>query len=222
MNLSTHKKSEVDLRVAQELKNNQDFIYQTNQSLQVLRQGIVSLSLENEKNLAKSGSQINNVSIAFENLQEEVLKKLKDIDQRLGDMQSKMIDFSNNFSYLKDRIELEYLKRSEFISALVPEARKIDLIEKDLFIKNERINILINNLNELLNVKIDSTKEYLINKIPDIDPIKKKLNDYLRIFKVDFDGLSREINVLKKSVDYGQKKFENIYTLIERLKAGNQ
>jgi hypothetical protein len=39
---------------------------------------------------------------------------------------------------------------------------------------------------------------------------------------VDFDGLVKEIAILKKAVAYDQKKFENVYTLIERLKAGKE
>jgi hypothetical protein len=40
----------------------------------------------------------------------------------------------------------------------------------------------------------------------------------LTCFKIDFEGVARELMMVKKNVAYGEKKFENIYTLIERLK----
>jgi hypothetical protein len=41
------------------------------------------------------------------------------------------------------------------------------------------------------------------------------MEDKFQDFKVDFDGLVKEIALIKKAVAYDQKKFENVYTLIE-------
>jgi hypothetical protein len=183
---------------------------------------MVSLSLQNEKILAKANSDRKELLIAFENFRDDIIKKYDKLAQRLGDNETKLLQMMESLVSMREEISMEYVTRDQFISGLVPEARKIDLLERDLTAKKEYFMIVINNLIAKFNHDLENVKKELTPKIPDVDPIKKQLDERLEILKVDFNGLIKEIGLLKKSVAYDQKKFENIYTLIERLKAGNQ
>jgi hypothetical protein len=56
---------------------------------------------------------------------------------------------------------------------------------------------------------------------PQIDPLEVKLNEQIAIMKVDHQGLYKEINLLKKSTEYAQKKIEAIFDKIGMKKAGD-
>lgn len=214
-------KSNAEIKAEQELKDSQDFAYNTNQSLQTLSQGIVSLSIQHEKVMSKSDSDRKAVLISFENLQEEVLGKLNDFCQRIGDLESKCIqiqldygdklyDFSQNFVTKE-----EHVKSTAFLWGKFKELdEKINT--KSGFIDTEfaRVKSQVNDQVEGVRKEIPSVEEF--------KPIRKEMEDKFQTFKVDFDGLVKEIAILKKAVAYDEKKFENVYTLIERLKAGKQ
>ena len=44
------------------------------------------------------------------------------------------------------------------------------------------------------------------------------MEEAFQILNVNYSGILKEISLIKKDISYSQKKFENIYTLIERLK----
>jgi hypothetical protein len=215
------QRSEVDVRVAQELKNDKDFKYETNQSLQTLARGISALSEKHDKVQANSHSDRKALLIEFENLRESVLDSMKEMDQRLGDVETKMFEVLDSFTDLREEYELRYLTKQEFYDAFVPEVKALDDIQQKMIKDKDYFNFALSTLKNQFKQDIQVVKEDLTPKIPEVDPIKAQLDERFKVFKVDFDGLVREIGFLKKAVAYDQKKFEHIYTLIERLKEGD-
>jgi hypothetical protein len=214
-----HKKSEVDLRVAQELKNNRDFIYQTNQYLQSLSQGIVSLSLQHESVIAKSESDKKSTLIEFEKICDKVDRKLHQIDQRMGDLESKNIKDIDNLKYIINEMMKSFVVREQFSEQITDVNYRVKKISDNVtqfidstIISNAQIYAHIKS--EIKKVKVDLTPI-----VPEVDPVKKAIDERFDVFKVDFEGLAREIAILKKAIAYDEKRFENIYTLIQRLKA---
>lgn len=217
-----NQKSEVDQRVAQELKNNQDFIYETNQKLQSLSEGIIALALQHEKIKGKSESDLKELHIAFENFRETILDSYKGMLQRLGESEQKVSEITKAFCKLETTLKASYITRDDFKSIVETLENKISAIEFDFKENHDYFNFCLDRIKGHFSNQIDSVKKDLTPVVPEIDPIKAQLDDRFKVFKVDFDGLVREISILKKSVAYDQKKFENIYTLIERLKEGKQ
>jgi hypothetical protein len=222
LNLSTHKKSEVDLKVAQELKNHQDFMYQTGQSLNRLTDGIKQVASQQERVACKVKSDQTAILIEFENLRDSVLQSMKEMNKRLGDVETKLFEVLDSFVDLREEITVKNLTKQEFFDAFVPHVKHVQDIEaemdrRDVFLDKTIVQTQAHFKNELAVVKKDLTPE-----IPKEDPIKKQIDQRLQVFKVDFDGLIKEINILKKTSTYDQKKFENLYTLIERLKEGKE
>lgn len=213
-------KSDQQIKEEQDLINARRFEYDTNQKLQNLSQELVSLSLMHDRLMSKGEGDRKLLLIEFENLQRFVHDCLHKMDQRIGDIETKLCEIRDLFSDFKDEIEADYLTREDFVTRLTPEARKIDLLEKDLINKHEFINLAIYQLKIHVKDQVDSVKNELTPVKPDADPVDQKLDERFKIFKIDFDGLIKEIALLKKAVAYDQKKFENVYTLIERLKEG--
>lgn len=221
LKMFTHKdRSEVDIRVAQELKNNKDFIYQTNQSLQALNHCMASIRDEHANAVARFSSERAQLLITFENFSEDLTKQTKDLTQKVGDVETKLAKVLESISDIHAEMSMQYVTKDNFINTTYPQSKKIDKVESDLIARHDSLGIALATMQQRINVRIEDLKKELTPVTPQIDPIKKQIDERLEVFKVDFDGLIREISLIKKDVSYGQKKFENIYTLIERLKEG--
>lgn len=220
MKTFTHKdRSEVDLRVAQELKNNQDYIYKTFQEIQALKDGLQTLSYKLELSMAKSWSDVKTVHIEFENLRDEIVSKTNEFNQRVGKVESKVLHLMEAFTLLNEEVKNKYLSIEDFKKTVDQQDESIDSLADALIEKTDYFNIALSTLKAYFQAQLEAAKEELTPVIPKIDPVQLKIDESLKVFKVDFDGLIREIDFLKRENSYDQKKFENIYTLIERSKA---
>ena len=222
MNLSTHKKSEVDLRVAQELKNNQDFIYQTNQSLQELRNEIFSLNSQYEKAIAKYESRQKEIEIGFENMKEMVDEVLHKCIQDLGDVKTEVNNTCKEVRNDLLRLTQECVTQTAFeytvdslVDAGFDHGTQIVKLQNDL-------KVIEANTRSFFTQELKSLRQDLTPIVPEIDPVQVKIDEVKKVVKVDLDGVAKEIFLMKKAIVYEQKKIENIYTLIERIKAGKK
>lgn len=222
MNLSTHKKSEVDLRVAQELKNNQDFIYQTNQSLQDVRNEIISLTSKHEKTIAKYESRQKEIEIGFENMKEMVDEVLHKCIQEIGNVKTELHETCKEVRKDLVNVSYEYVTQSAFeytvdslIDARIGHGIEIAKLQDDLKLSTTYTKSIFSS-------ELERLRKDLTPIIPEIDPVQLKIDEVKSVVKVDLEGVAKEIFLLKKAVVYEQKKIENIYTLIERLQAGKK
>lgn len=222
MKTFTHKeRSEVDIRVTQELKNHQDFVYQTNQSLQNLNTSLISVSLLHEKAKSQLFNQKKELEIDFENLKETVTKQLSEFLQRMGNLETKCSQIAEQLEESLEEFSADYMTKEAYVNAFYPTVQKLQELDKREEQKHSYIESEIFRFKSLLNDQVESVRKE-IPSIEEFKPIRKEMEQRFQTFKVDFNGLSREIVLLKKAVDYDQKKFENVYTLIERLKAGKE
>lgn len=217
MNLSTHKKSEVDLRVAQELKNNQDFIYQTNQKLQSLTQGIVSLSILYEKCLAKCEKEKIDLIIKFENLKEFVDERCSEMESRVGDMESNIEACNCKFEDDLCEMRQQFATEQWTMQIRYEDRKRVDALERDVSVKHDYFAVAIAQLKGYINDQDAKLKKELTPEISEVDPLKKHIDEALSVMRVDMNGLVKEIDLLKRSSFYSEKKFEQVHTLISRL-----
>lgn len=219
LNLSTHKKSEIDLRVAQELKNNQDFIYQTNQSLQNLSQGILNTSNACEKIRAASENKCKEIEISFENLVKKLDEKYAAIERRFTNFERDIIYMVQSNQNVVNQIrnqcsEFEHFKKDSHCHHDLVDSILVD-ISKTLQDQSSSLEKGIS----LTKQEVDVVRKELSPKGPSVESVKNAIDEILSVMKVDLDGIVKELNLIKKSQYYDEKKIENLYTLIERLKA---
>ncbi len=214
--------SKADFQAAQQKKDSIDFINHTNQGLQTLSTAIISLSIQNEKVMAKTGSDHKALLIEFENLKEVVLKSIQKMDQRLGDFESKIANLLNHFNILSEEISLKYLPKQEFYDSHVLDVKNVEDLQREMIERKDYMSFAISTLKSQFKQDLEVVKKELTLKPQEVDPIKQQLDERFKILKIDLDGLMKEIELLKKAISYDQKKFENVYTLIERLKEGKQ
>ena len=219
LKLSTPKTSEEIASHAKE-KEYQAFIYRTNQVLNRLNEGIVSLGIQHEKMYQKHQSLHNNLSIDFENHLSDVGLKIGRAFSVIDDMRSDVADIQNEVRSQLDTSNLQFVNKvdlAKMVEHLAQQQRLLDLSFKSLknFVESELMKI-----KSSVDGKIKAASDEIKKEIPKVDPIEERFKSKLNDFYVDFTGLVTEVARIREAVRYGEKKFENIYTLIERLKKG--
>jgi hypothetical protein len=214
------KRSEADIRAAQAIKNNQDFIYATNVALNLLRDEIKVLKLQIEKERAERGREIQAIKIHIENAIDGVIHDMAAFD-------AEQTGFGHSLNKNEKEINcLATLYKCVFGANQEMERNydKIKNFSQEQAKQYEKCLQLIQIHSEDFKRRICSSNEALIRqftvKKPEVDPLEVKLNDQIEIIKNDHRGLYKEINLLKKTVEYGEKKFEAIFSKIEMKKAG--
>lgn len=223
MNSFTPKgKSDVEIRAAQELKDARDFQYNTNQTLNSLKEGIISLSMQHEKVMAKCDSDRKALLIEFENLREWILASFKEMNKRLGDAESKLFEVLDAFTDLREEAGSCYLTREDFVESFDELEQKICSNHLKQTMKSDHLLGSFDQLKGQAKLDLENLRKELTPVPPEVDPVQAQIDERFAVFKIDFDGLVKEISLLKRAVFYDQKKFENVYTLIERLKEGKK
>jgi len=220
LNLSTHKKSEVELRVAQELKNNKDFIYQTNQALQNLSNDIRDLTLNQKKLEAKLGSEHKDLLITFENLREWILSHHNNVTHRIALVESKIEANLNEFSELKQHADLNFVTHEQYVQDLLDNSYRVDDVEDELKLLEGYFNSTVTHIKHKITQSIEDVTVTLTPVKPDVDPLQIKFDQAFANLKIDMQGFVKELALVKQDIKYDNKKFEYIITRLERLKQG--
>ncbi len=220
MKSSMPRKSEVDLQVAQQLKNQTDFIYETNQKLQSHGQGLIAMSVLIEKLRTQSDNDKKWLLVSFENLREDILVRCYDMNQRLGNFETSFRDFQKKIDNFYVEFSKKYAFKKDVDLAMEIQSEESDDLSTHVSNRFDYFDNAVSDLRAYVKSQIDSVRQDLTPMIPDEDPIQKALDERFSTLSVDLDGFKTEIARLKKDLSYDQKKFENLYTLIERLQKG--
>lgn len=193
-------------------------MYESHQKINALNEAVISLSLAHEKSKAKSANDHQALLISFENLKEAVDKRFTDLVDRIGAIERLLLKSLAQFREIKQEVELDCLRKEEFEEAVANLDNLVVSQKLTQSLKNDNFNQYLNQLKAKTEEDIMKLKEELESKPSPVEPLKKHLDDRFNSWKVDMEGLVKEIAILKKGISYDQKKFEHIYTLIERLK----
>lgn len=218
LNLSTPKRSEIELRVAQELRNNQQFIYQTNQSIQDITRQIDSESLDNSMTKAKLESDHKRLEIKFENLEKKVLEECDSTCHQIADFATALIDLTNELVKKFSDVYETYasVKQVEDLSQRLE--KEVASLQTKIFYERGHVDSAINLLKGELDAQNSSIREDFKPIVPEVDPIQEAVDERLNPLEIDFKGLVKEIELLKRSAKYNDKRYEQLLTLIERSK----
>lgn len=217
MKLSTPKRTEVEIRIAQEIKNHQDFVYQTNQALQNLGNQIKVLSQQLKDDSAKKDSDHKSLQIELENFLEKIGSFQKSIYESTSASQAISTVALKKSKEQEKELKTNFVRLSDFFAQILQLKNENEKIKKDLELHQKFVASAISALRQENQENISSLKIELKPIDVDYQLIEEEISERMRIYDVDFKGLQKEIELLKRSDSYSQKKFENLYTLIHRL-----
>lgn len=207
-----------ELVVKQEMKNYQDSKLATNLSINNLKEELVALSAEVDLNKCKVESDI----------------KLQDFErEKVENEFNKFIEWKNyQDKDLNNKIDAEFKKISSSLKSLALSFKEGDELLKEVLVLSEDLTECKNNnsyLEDFFNLEIERLKRSLkeglklqkkeILEIPsEAEAVKKDILDKMEVQNIDFQGVYRELTVLKKDLYVVEKNIENIYNLIKKLK----
>lgn len=207
----TEPQAETFRRAAQELKNNHDFVLTTNQWLQKLDEAMVKIQKDLTTHTAEVGSKLKAQDICIENLSDDTKRHKKstshDLDEYrgqisfcMGFMKESVDKSQEHFSSLEDCAKsISVLK--ERLDSMISEINRIDQLVCSEFI---RIRKEIDSSN-------DSVKKEIMSLPSEVPGIKQFISERISVFEVNFQGLIREIEVIKKNAFISSKYIEDLY-----------
>ena len=207
-----------ELVVKQEVKNHNDQMLATNISINNLKLSVDNVRDNIDSHKAKYYSEIS--------LLKADVEKLKAISQQNQVNDKGLKDLLDN-SLAKLNEEIKNLQKAgSFLASKMDDINAhIIKIENHHIESKENIKNLIHSnslqnhrdMLDLKNILTFDIKE-LSNANSPSDQMKEEILSKVDIFKVDNDGLMKEIQVLKNQKFVLEKNVENLYTQIERLK----
>lgn len=207
-----------ELVVKQEIKNYQDSLNQVLQSIRDLKEAIEDARhdfLENHAALhshqGQLAGELESIRFKLENLariQAGHANTQHVTNEHTEKQLMELKDFINNKGCQDDWNKLKF-------SDIETNINKIKL-QHDLFHKliGDQTDYLLSHCKS----SIDKAKQEIKDAPSDASLIKAEIREELNTFKVDTFGLLRELRLLKNDSMVQEKKIENIYTLIDRLK----
>jgi len=210
--------SKEDIAAHQEEKNFVDFIYNTNQTLQSLSQGMVGLSLSYEKNLHCANHNLKLLQIEFENLDKFVRQTVAEVSMDVSDKILGLTHIADEIYEKTEDIYDNFARLDDVASVQLQLEDKISDLEKSQCKYNSSHDCSLTQLKGQIKAQIDDLRR-LISQ-PDkthqqcAQDLQIKRNEDL----VTIKGLQLEIDRLKKQCDYNQKQFEHVVNQINRLK----
>jgi len=214
------KRSKEEIKAIQSDKNNNEFIYQTNQSLNSLKDAITSLSLQFQKEKGERGSQFQELKILVENYLEESNKKMNTMFNEIEIFRSQVYKFGFQINICENRMNTLKDSQDRVDTSVIDCREEILELGKDI----DRFLKTIENVSQDHQSKLDNACDKLRDELrlikPKIDPLQVKLDEQISIMKNDHQGLFKEINLIKKDLEYSEKKIEAIFDKIGMKKAG--
>ncbi len=208
-----------ELVVQQEIKNHNDQMLATNLSINEFRQQIIENKKSQDAVNAQVSSQIVELNIHVGELSEHVVMMISKLHNLIDDLTVKTNRIRNEFTILTNNY-IEDNNKNELIvnrcNSLYKEIEDLKDATKNVARDcQEEISSQIRTLKE----KIDKTKQDILPSPSDSELLRIEIEEKMATDRVDFCGVMRELKIIKKENFIFEKRIENLYTLIERIKS---
>jgi len=208
-----------ELLTKQEIKNHNDQILASNIAIKKLNEELISLKMDSSSNWRAIVEMING-EISDQSKIKEDIRKLNSKFSKKEKESAVIVDRNyREMSTLDQSIETTYKLAKEHSKELEGLVDYRDSLA-DKYEKQKQVVIAsINQAKTQLRNEIAKTKEEILSIPSEALEVKKELSEEIATYKIDSEGLMKEIKILKKEKFIQDKKIENLYTLIERLEA---
>lgn len=213
-----HLVKQFELLTQQEIKNYQDSLNFVLQSINQLKDSIEEMRKNSLANYAAIHSLQIHMGIELQHIKNNLDNINQRVDRNFTDQKS--VNEKNNLEIIsiKDEISLKVSRYNNFEKKLINLSTNIDRIKE---ISDNTMNILgekIDIISRRFSNDLIKTKNEILNSPSEASQVKKILEEKIDCHKVDVAGIMRELLIYKKENVVTEKKIENIYTLIDRLK----
>lgn len=210
-------RSEVDIQVAQQIKNHQDFMYQTRQDINSLNQKMDEVKqLYKDFTAACIRSEVSVTqkidSLTTKNIESNV-KSLKTLDEYRQTLQRevKLIEgFVNG-------LDEKYVDWGVYLKSVPTMQSKIDNMENEIKELKRLIDEQVTNLSRLCDSKVKASKEEILSIPSEIPELKRSFQEKFDLMEMDLENGRIRASNNEKQLIVIEKKIEQIYLLIKKL-----
>lgn len=207
-----------ELIVKQEITNHNASILATNKAINEMREQVTSLTQEFSRHTARNDAWFKQTQEEFLRLERSLEKKIQKNSIDIEGLKKKT-DSSNDFIWAEiDSLEAKLLDLDEFQE--YKDSMKMELAEVHNHVKSQ--NEYIKAALYKIRTDLEKTTNAFIKEIrerPDhLWDVKQELEKKIEATVIDSMGVLKELQVHKKDAFIMEKKLENIYSLIEKLK----
>lgn len=204
--------------VKQEIINHNREVESSNQRLNQLTEKLDKLSLYIEEKFSKITNFIAEKIQCPEKRIDAQSEQISENTKTLNDL----IKFCDFHAQKINQIEKDIIEINNQIESIIVEQKQLSTdishVHKACFlVRTELIGRMESNIHKVSN-ELKTEIENLKNKPSEALDVKEELLKKMEIDRVDFNGVMRELDVVKRTSFIQEKKIENIYTLIERIK----
>jgi methyl-accepting chemotaxis protein len=207
-----------ELLVQQEIKNYNDSLSSIFQTINELRESIHEVHEEALENYAVLHSFQTDLGIKFQNFEERFNEFVQKVDRQIYDQQiinernAYIMNEMSQAIHLKIQSDAFFMgKIKEFENDVREEARKsVELHHASAKAMNELI--------EWTRKSFQKHKDEINSRPPPQDPLLRHLDEKLESHTVDVEGLLKELRIMRKDIMIGDKKFEAIFMILDKLK----
>ncbi len=204
--------------VKQEIQNYQNSL---NDVLQSIRD--VKISIEQVHNEALENYAL--IHRQQQSLESRFCDVYKHMDDRFKKHSNQFDDFERVRNNLMDRISLigsdvayQIQKNETNMNRMDHLSGNLETIEDEVRGFSLGISATFENIRVKLSKELLKMKEEILSKPSEAIAMKSELEDKINSHKVDVAGIMKEIKTYKKEMMISEKKIENLYTLVGRLK----
>jgi hypothetical protein len=205
--------------VQQEIINHNNSILATNQAINELREKFDKLNESTENRLTELESKILDLGIDFNNILNHfnhVVEKFDAMVKEQNDLHEK--DY-NRMTKLERDLEILFKQQKaqgENIDKLEGYQNKNDEMF-DQLASNQQI--LDTNIKHKVNSVFEKLKEAVLNQPSKEEAVRKEFSEELLMYKLDAEGIFKEIEYIKRNAFITEKKIEDLYTHIVKRKS---
>lgn len=206
-----------ELQAKQDEKNQQDFIYATNQKLQNLQFAIDQLSSGLADHIAKKTTELKQNDINFNNLNEFICKSIKDFKKSIEENSqyctANLYEMKAYIQQLKDN----YMQYDHFQAYAKDQHDMIKQVSEDLMRFRKEILETIQRQTYDFDLKLAALRAEFINKPSDTEVLRKEFDDKLELVALNGTNSVIRSSNNEKQLHLIEKKIEAINLNIKRL-----
>lgn len=207
-----------ELVVKQEILNfnkNLETIFHT---LNSLKEGIESVEKTVADNAAKLACHQKYLEIEIELVKRSLMETQARFNRHVNDAKVTQEDNSNHFQQLHIKVDQKITSTDEISKDLNGFKKQLASCQLSILTHIKNVDQGFDQLGARFKKEIQASRDEIMAIPSDAQEIRKELNAKINTHIVDVEGLLREIRLNRSDLHIVQKKIENIYTLIERLK----
>lgn len=209
---------EFQLIVKQEIKNYQDSLNFVLSTLRSLQEQITEIRAQQQVNYDVVCSKQHMLDVAIEELKKSQHAQVQEREFQVNDQR---VINERNAAWMNDitgAIHRKICNDSSVDERLKKLSSQISQGEVALDRSHSTLNSRMDDLLLLFRKEILKTKKEIIEMPTEVSIVKKQLEEKIASHHLDVDGILREMRLSRHDMMVIEKKIENIYILIERLK----